>query len=302
MKRILILYYTQTGQQLNILQSLAKPLTDAGHHVFYQATEPEQDYAFPWSAFSFFNAFPEVFFQEPMALKKFSEKAFDDYDLVILGYQPWFLSPSRPISSFLQSNDGKRILKDKPAITVIGCRNMWLNAQEKTKRRLLDANAKLVGNVALIDRSSNLVSLVTILRWLLGGKKETFGITAGVSANDIEHAKEFGASINEALQQNNFDNLQTQLNNKGAVDINPSLVLMERRGQKGFSIWSKFIAAGGTSQSLGRKIRVYIFMYLLPTAVVVLSPLLWTISKTMLIVKREVLQKEVEYFKQNSLR
>jgi hypothetical protein len=43
-------------------------------------------------------------------------------------------------------------------------------------------------------------------------------------------------------------------------------------------------------------------MYLLPTAIFFLSPLLWTLSKTMLIVKRKELILDVEYFKQNSLR
>lgn len=302
MKNVLVLYYTQTGQQLEIVQSLVRPLVNAGHQLTFQAIEPVNDYKFPWGGFGFFNAFPEVFTQQPMELVKFPDSIYEQYDLVILSYQPWFLTPSRPVSSFLQSEDAKKILGNKPVITVIGCRNMWLNSQEKVKRRLLDANAKLVGNVALIDRASNVVSLVTIVRWLVNGKRTTFGRKAGVSAADIENAQEFGAPINEALQRNNFDHLQEHLNDKGAIDINPSLVLMERRGQKAFGVWSKFIAAGGTTQSRGRKIRVRIFMYLLPTAVFVLSPVLWTVSKIMLITKRNVLKREVDYFMQNSLR
>jgi len=302
MKNVLVLYYTQTGQQLEIVQSLVRPLVNAGHQLTFQAIEPVNDYKFPWGGFGFFNAFPEVFTQQPMELVKFPDSVYGQYDLVILSYQPWFLTPSRPVSSFLQSEDAKEILGNKRVITVIGCRNMWLNSQEKVKRKLLDANARLVGNVALIDRSSNVVSLVTIVRWLVNGKRTTFGRKAGVSAEDIDSAQKFGVPINEALQRNNFDHLQEHLNDKGAIDINPSLVLMERRGQKAFGVWSKFIAAGGNPQSRGRKIRVYIFMYLLPTAVFVLSPVLWTVSKIMLLTKRDVLKREVEYFMQNSLR
>jgi hypothetical protein len=43
-------------------------------------------------------------------------------------------------------------------------------------------------------------------------------------------------------------------------------------------------------------------MYLLPTAIFILSPLLWILSKVQLIVKRKELIQDVEYFKQNSLR
>lgn len=304
MKRILILYYTQSGQLLDILQSVATPLISAGHTVHFEEIQPAEKFPFPWSAYQFFNAFPETFLQKPYPLKSISQKASNGYDLVILGYQPWFLTPSRPTSSFLQSEEAKRILEGKPVITVLGCRNMWLGAQEKVKRRLQSLNARLVGHIALVDKSGNLTSLITILRWMLTGNKKPFWFfpSAGVSQTDIEHSQAYGHLINQALETGEYESLQTKLNAAGAIDIKPNLVLMERRGQKAFSIWSKFIASGGPLHSTGRKIRVYIFMYLLPTAIFILSPLLWTLSKVMLIVKRRELVEEVEYYKQNSLR
>src|SRR5688572_14168793 len=174
MKRILVLYYTQSGQLLSILQSLATPLIRAGHTIHFEEIQPLEKYPFPWSSYQFFNAFPEVFSQKPQPLKSLSVKATNGYDLIIIGYQPWFLTPSRPVSSFLQSEDCKKILAEKPVITVLGCRNMWLGAQEKVKRRLRDINAKLVGHVALIDRSPNITSLITILRWMFTGNRKPF--------------------------------------------------------------------------------------------------------------------------------
>lgn len=304
MKRILVLYYSQTGQQLTILQSLIKPFVQQGHTVHIEKIKLVEDYAFPWTAYRFFNAFPETFNQQPLALQPLSGKAFENYDLVILGYTPWFLTPSRPVSSFLQSDDARRILNRKPVITILGCRNMWLGAQEKMKRRLLDVGASLKGHIALVDRSGNLVSLVTILRWMLGGKKNAFWFfpPAGVAAKEVEETAKFGEIINEALGTNDFDTLQRKLNDKGAIDVKPSLVLMEKRGQKGFSVWSKFIASGGTLYSTGRKIRVFAFLYILVPAIFILSPVLWILSRTMLMVKRKQLLEEVAYYKQNSLR
>lgn len=304
MKRILILYYSQTGQQLTILQSLIKPLLHHGHSVHIEQIKPVEDYAFPWTAYRFFNAFPETFKQEPLALQPLSDKAFENYDLIILGYTPWFLTPSRPISSFMQSDDARKIFNNKPVVTILGCRNMWLGAQEKMKRRLLDVGASLKGHIALVDRSGNLVSLVTILRWMLGGKKNAFWFfpAAGVNTTEIEETVKFGEVISTALNNNTFDSLQDQLNDRGAIDVQPSLILMEKRGQKGFSVWSKFIASGGTLYSTGRKIRVFTFLYILVPAIFVLSPVLWILSRTMLIVKRKQLLEEVAYYKQNSLR
>lgn len=304
MKKILIVYFSQSGQQMRILQSLATPFLDAGHDVIFEELHPLERFPFPWSAYEFFNAFPETFTQQPIALQPLSAKTQQDFDLVIIGYQPWFLTPSRPVSSFLQSKEGTRILQNKNVITVLGCRNMWLGAQEKVKRRLHDVNAKLVGHMALVDRSGNLTSLITILRWMFTGNKNPFWFfpPAGVSEKDIQHAAVFGNHIKDALQTNNFDNLQDTLNKEGAIEIKPNLVLMEKRGQKAFSVWARFVAMGGAVHSTGRKLRVYIFMYLLPTAIFILSPLLWLLSRIMLVVKRKQLDLEISYYKQNSLR
>ena len=98
MKRILILYYTQSGQLLSILESLVKPLIHAGHTIHFEEIQPEEKFPFPWTSYQFFNAFPEVFSQKPQSLKNVSPKATNGYDVIILGYQPWFLTPSRPVS------------------------------------------------------------------------------------------------------------------------------------------------------------------------------------------------------------
>jgi hypothetical protein len=304
MKKILVVYFTQSGQQNRILQFLVKPLSDAGHKIHFEEIKPVTKYPFPWSAFQFFNAFPETFTQKPLALEPLSSNAFEDYDLVILGYQPWFLSPSRPISSFLQSEDGKKILTNKTVITVLGCRNMWLGAQEKVKKWLQQVDAKLVGHIALVDKGGNLTSLVTVLRWMLYGKKDPFWFfpAAGVAEQDVQHTTVFGNIIKRAVDSKTFETLQNSLNDEGAIEIKPNLVLMEQRGQKSFSVWAKFVAAGGDSHSWARKIRVYIFMYLLPTVIVILTPLLWLSSAIMLVLKRKQLVNEIEYFKQTSLR
>ena len=304
MKKILVVYYSQSGQMRSILKSLVAPILNAGHIVHYEEIQPIEKFPFPWDAFQFFNAFPETFIQKPLALKPLSAKAFEVYDLVVLGYQPWFLTPSRPMSSFIQSEDGKKILEGKTVITILGCRNMWLGAQEKVKNWLQQANAKLVGHIALIDRSGNLTSLVTILRWMLAGKKDAFWFfpAAGITEDDVQYTAVFGSLINESLASNRFSSLQDKFNQYGAIEINPSLILMEKRGQKSFSVWSKFVLAGGHKDSTNRKARVYIFMVLLPTVIIILTPLLWLLSSIMLIIKRKKLEQEISYFTQTTFR
>jgi len=306
MKKILVLYFTQSGQQKAILESFLKPFNDPGslYKIHFEELKLVEDFPFPWSGYDFFNAFPETFAQEPCALKPLSENAFGEFDLVVIGYQPWFLTPSRPMSSFLQSADAKKILNGRPVVTILGCRNMWLGAHEKVKRRLREDGARLMGNIALVDRSGNLTSLITILRWMFTGRKDPFWFfpAAGVSEEDIAHAAVFGSLVKEAVDKSDYTSIQQSLNEKGAILIKPNLVLLENRGQKAFSLWAKFVAAGGPHHSTGRKVRVYVFMYLLPTAIFILTPLLWVLSSVMLLARRKHLMEEVEYYKQNSLR
>ncbi len=147
-------------------------------------------FPFPWSSATFFDAMPECVLQIPSDIHPMPELKAKDYDLIIFGYQPWFLSPSNPANSFLKS-EWARVLKGKPVLTVIGCRNMWLNAQEKVKAELQQLGANHVGNIVLEDSHGNLVSLLTIIRWMFKGQKEASGKlpAAGVAERDIKGAQ-----------------------------------------------------------------------------------------------------------------
>ena len=296
--KILFLSYSQSGQANAIVQSFAKGFE--GDNCVFEQIKPVQPFPFPWTTFQFFNAFPETFAQQKIELQPFSQPTTNDYDLIVFASQPWFLTPSPAASSFLQSDVAKEIFKGKPVVTLIGCRNMWLGAQEKVKTHLLRLEGKLMGNIALVDRTDNVKSVITILRWMLTGKKDAFWFfpPAGVADADIRNMTNMGKMVHEALQQSTLDTLQTRLNEKGAIEVKPNLVLLEQRGQKAFGIWSKFIG-NANPQSLQRKIRVGIFSFLLPTAVFILSPLLTILSAVLLRVNKAKLTAVANQFKQN---
>ncbi|WP_338039228.1 hypothetical protein [Maribacter litopenaei] len=174
MKEVLIIYYSQTGQLLSILENMAKDMEGANVNISYYEIVPKPVYEFPWKKEKFYDSFPESFLQIPQDFEHPSENILSKkYDLVLLGYQVWFLTPSIPINSFLKSVAAKSILKDTPVVTVVACRNMWIMAQEKMKKLLLDAEAKLVGHIALVDRNINHISVITIAHWMFSRKKRS---------------------------------------------------------------------------------------------------------------------------------
>ena len=305
MKKILVVYYTQTGQLHKALKSTLAPLEKEAVSIDYLLIEPKNAYPYPWSYMEFFDVFPETVHGIPTELKPFSIDPTIHYDLVVIAYQPWFLSICVPVSSFLQTPEAKLLLNNKPVVTIINCRNMWLGAQEKMKQRLLDVKANLVGNITFVDRSSNLTSLVTVLAFVLKGTKENFmGIFPkyGVNDKDLEKAPLFGTIIKNYLENNLLQNIQPQLNQKGALDIRGNLLLMEGRGRALFPLYANYISKKGTQGSEQRKTRVRIFGIVLPTAILCLSPIITILSRLIPLIAKKKFDKEIAYYSQNSLR
>ena len=275
-KKVLAIYYTQTGQLTDIVENFTKPLSDVGFSVETVQIKPEVDFMFPWSSDRFFDAMPESVLGCPAALAPFTCKE-TSYDLVIFAYQPWFLSPSIPATSLLAHKDFQNIIKDTPVITLIGSRNMWINAQEKVKKALKASHAKLVGNITLVDRHQNHISAVTILYWMLTGKKDKYlGIfpKPGVSNEDIVNTQKFGVIAADALNRNDFSALQTNLAAADAVYIKPDLAFVENTGSKLFGIWANIII-----KKKNRASWLVIFKYYLLFALFIVAPVILLINK-----------------------
>ncbi len=260
--------------------------------------EPAKPYPFPWPTGDFFNEMPETVLEEGVELKPFT-LASERYDLVVLGYQPWFLSPPPVISGLFRDDTFRSRLKDTPVITISGCRNMWLNAQESIKASIGKAGGKLVGNIPLVDRTQNYVSLVTILYWLLNGKKDRkWGIfpTPGVSREDIGSAEQFGRIAAEALASGDFTGLQSGFLQLGIITVPTDILFIEERAKRLFLIWANLIKKNGTTPGK-RRFLVSAFKYYLLIALCVVSPLLLAVYYPLIrpFTGRQ-LRKKKEYF------
>jgi hypothetical protein len=298
MKNVLVVYYSQSGQLESIARNIAKPLLDSGEiNVIFHEIQLEKPFPFPWNNEAFFDAFPESFLQIPTALKPISPEILNTkFDLILLNYQVWYLSPSIPINSFLKSQEAKTLLNNTPVITISGSRNMWIMAQEKIKKLLKQNNAQLKGNIALVDRAGNLISVVTIFDWMLSGiKRKYLGIfpLPGVSDKDVKESSLFGKVILSCLMDNNLDNLQYKLVELDAVRIKPFLITVDRTGNKIFKIWSNFIIKKGESRTTWLKFfKMYLFV-----AIWIISPIVFVFYLIFYPLMMNKIKKEKSYYK-----
>jgi len=280
MKNILVIHYSQSGQLTEIVNNIATPLTYSKDiKVVHHQIKMEKPFDFPWKKKEFLNVFPESFLQIPSKTKSIPETILNQkFDLVILGYPVWYLSPSIPTNSFLNSSDAKKLLSNTPVVTVIGCRNMWIMAQEKMKVLLKECNSKLIGNIALVDRHINHISVITIVQWMFSGEKKRYlGIfpKPGVSQKDIDESSKFGDIILDHITNDKLDSLQDNLLKEKAVVIKPFLVLADKRANILFDKWAKFIYSKGSANNKKRVIWVKIFKFYLLFAIWVIAPLVF---------------------------
>jgi len=303
MKKILVIHYSQSGQLTEILHSVVDRSDLNNCEVDYLDIKPSHPYPFPWTGDSFFEEMPNSVNGRVTELLPMQTK-HEKYDLVILGYQVWFLSPSVPVNSFLASDLAKKILANTPVVTILGVRNMWVVAQENIKKQLKALDATLVGNIVLEDPNHNMISVLTILHWMMGGKKtKLWGVfpKPGVTEEQIAEAARFGVSINESLQKDDFSNLQTNLIHQKAVKINTNLVFVEGRGSMLFKIWANLIEKKSSSEKKRRRL-LRIFKYYLLVAIFIIAPIVLLIYGVIRLFLPITLKKQRLYYQGVSLK
>lgn len=279
MKNVLVVYFSQSGQLQEIAESICGPmLADPEINVDFYEIRMVHSFPFPWTGSAFFNTFPETFQQIPEEIQPPASSILEkEYDLVLFHYQVWYLSPSIPINSFLKSKYAAPLLKGRPVITVSGTRNMWAKAQDKVKKLILSNGGRLVGNIALTDRHPNLISVITIVDWLFSGvKRKAFGIfpMPGVAEEEIKNSVKFGRIIIPYLKNGNFETLQNDLVENGAIKFKFFLVSMDQKANRMFDLWSKLILKNPKR----RKTLVNMFKYYVIFALYVLSPIVFVVE------------------------
>lgn len=297
-KKVLVISYSQTGQLTNLTNNFIKPLQDNNNiELFYKNIEPKKPFPFPWTLMTFMDSFPESVYLDPCEITEFEEDD-TEYDLIILSYQVWFLSPSIPISSFLKSSWAKEKFKNKPVITLIGCRNMWIMAQEKMKKMLLELDAKLIDNVVLIDKGNSLETFITTPRWMLTGKKNSiFGLSsAGIDEIEIKKTQRFGKALVDALKNDKEKENKSLLYGLKAVEVNTKLIKSEKIGTKSFTIWGGLIRKIGKPGDIKRKPIVMLYLIFLLLMIITVVPINMIIQSILRKINKNAIIKQKESY------
>ncbi len=292
MKKVLVLYYSQTGQLKDAINSFVSKLPDEQIQVHMRAIEPVNPYPYPWNYYEFTDEFAESVLMEGCEVKAV-DYLDENYDLIILGYTIWFLAPSPAIVGFLKTKQAKKVFYDTPVVTLIACRDMWVMAQEKIKVLLANLDAKLIDNVALTDQGKGVLSLLTTPIWLLTGKKEAFGSlpAPGISQKDIDDASRFGERLNNALNEDKELEGKALLTNLGAVNVNGKFIAAEKIATRSSKIWAKLIKKCSEKKTVRRNIIMTFYSVFLVALAFTVIPLSMLIRKIINMFQEEKLRE-----------
>lgn len=297
-KNVLVIWYSQTGQLTDIVRRFCAGVDSAQIDIDYCEVKPVPDFAFPWKdEMLFYSQMPACVGQRAVPLTLLHPSLKNKYDAIVLGFQPWFLHPSIPTISIFADETLRLLLKDTPVITIIGARNMWLNAHEIVKEKLMQLNARLIGHIALVDQAKNLASVITVQRWMFQGKKEaTFFLPkAGISEEDIQQMDIFGRLFSAALVNHQLDTLHAIYTKQQAVKVKSNLVILERTGVTNFRKFATYI--DNSADETIRHKRLRLFVFLLSKGVFLLTPISSIRSKITGLLQKESLAKDIQYFK-----
>ena len=288
--KILAINYSQSGQLDDILTNFLEPIENC--EIDRIKIQPKESFAFPWATDNFYDQMPETVLEEAIPLEEIHFKE-DSYDLVILGYQPWFLSPSMPTAALLQLDEFKKRIKGTKVLTIIGARNMWLNSQISVVKQVADAGGEMIGNLALVDRAPNQLSAISIVHWMLTGKKtRKWGIfpMPGISDADIKNSRFFGNILNQSIIEKDFKTVQNQIVSAKGTSVNVNILFIENKAKKIFNIWANIIKKK-EKQGGNRSFWISFFRYYLNFALFIVAPILLILYTVLL---RPFLQKKIK--------
>ncbi|MGJ8667974.1 MAG: flavodoxin family protein [Oceanococcus sp.] len=265
--------FSQSGQLLAVMDQILQPLQDAGHSVERLRVDLQAPFPFPWPFWQFMDSFAETAALTPPPLADWSVAG--EFDLVVIGYPVWFLSPPPAITAFLQSQKGKALLRGKPVISITACRNMWVQAHVDMSQLLEDAGARLLDHVALTDPSPAMYTFVTTPRWVLTGRKQAFWFfpPAGLTPQQISATDRFGQAIQAAVSQADWLGDAPMLQGLQAVSVDPGLAASEKIAKRSFRIWGKLLRAMGPPGAWQRRPVLVLYIVFLLTLICTVVPL-----------------------------
>ena len=275
MKHVLLVCHSQTGQLRRCADSLLSSLVASSEvQLEVLVPTPSKPFPFPWGVSDFLDVMPESVLEIPVPMDPIRPQR-QQYDLIVLAYQVWYLAPSLPVTAFL-SSDAAKVLAGTPVVALCACRNMWHSGWLKLKARLDALGARVLDHVVLVDQGPTWATFVTTPRWMWTGKQGAFGPfpAAGISEDAIAALAPLGVRLRDAVHQGKLDASMLRGSSPAPLTVLRKYVLPEFLASHVFRAWARLIRWAGRGFPGLRRPLEFVFLTWLCSSVLLLLPIL----------------------------
>lgn len=204
-KRVLIVYYSYSGQTSRLIQAFGAGLEDSGVKVIRHRLIPLERLSFPLgSYFLTLKMMIVTFFRRPIAITPESENISGDWDLIVLAGPTWSYNPSGPVLRFYENN--KELFDNRQVLPFISCRGYWRVHYWQLRWMLQRCGAVVLSPVIFKHHGSEPWRSIGVFCKIAGGNPESDGWLSryykrfGHTKQQVVHAGNLGARIGAGLQ------------------------------------------------------------------------------------------------------
>jgi menaquinone-dependent protoporphyrinogen IX oxidase len=206
--RVLLLYYTYTGQSLKVLETAAEVFGERGWQVTKAPIEfTDARFAERFSRFPMRRVWPDML----SVLRAQQRHETGDiripdavrdgrYDLVCIGSPTWWKTVSMPLRSFLVSEEAATLLSGTPFAVFTVCRQFWRDNATAVRELAEKQGGTYLDEIHFSYPGDPLRSLLSLTSYLGSGqyRKRYLGVpipSTNVQPEQLEQTRTFAAAL-----------------------------------------------------------------------------------------------------------
>jgi menaquinone-dependent protoporphyrinogen IX oxidase len=210
--RVLLLYYSYTGQSQKVLEAAGEVFRGRGCEVQKAEIEfTDQRYAEKFSRFPMRRVWPDMISVLPAQKRgatgeiRIPDTVRDgDYDLICIGSPTWWQTVSMPMRSFLKSDEAAKLLSGTPFAVFVVCRQFWRENSEAVRELAEQQGGQYVDEIHFTYPGDPLRSMLSLTSYLGSGeyRDRYLGIripSTNVQPGQLEQTRTFAARLADRL-------------------------------------------------------------------------------------------------------
>lgn len=210
--RVLLLYYSYTGQSLKVLEAAGEVFRDRGCEVQRAEIEfTDQRYAERFSRFPMRRVWPDMIsvlraqkrgdtgqIQTPDTVRN------GNYDLICIGSPTWWQTVSMPMRSFLKSDEARKLFSGTPFAVFVVCRQFWQENLTAVRELAERQGGQYVDEVHFTYPGDPVRSMLSLTSYLGSGeyRDRYLGIRippTNVQPEQLEQTRAFATALADRL-------------------------------------------------------------------------------------------------------